>query len=156
MQKACATLEAIQRDICSCATFPCQGFRVQLWHESGNAAYTGEDSSTGLAYRILTSWSQTAEALPKAGCGITCAMATPSCGLHATSHAASATPALRLSASATAPRAPPKTSSRMLAFSLASPPARSFTSHRLIPKSRGSSLHSRAESAHVRVHNHAR
>ena len=71
---------------------------------------------------------------------LTCAMATPSSGLPATSHAARATPAFRLSASATAFCAPPKTSSRMLALSAASPPARSFTSHLLMPRSKGSSL----------------
>lgn len=70
----------------------------------------------------------------------TCAICTPSSGVAATVAAAKATPAFRHNASATAPRAPPNTSIKMLAFWARSPPFRSSTWHLGIPNVRGSSL----------------
>mmetsp|Transcript_31617 Transcript_31617/g.81031 ORF Transcript_31617/g.81031 Transcript_31617/m.81031 type:complete len:243 (+) Transcript_31617:292-1020(+) len=64
-------------------------------------------------------------------------MRMPSCGLDATSADASATPAFKHSASATAPSCPANTSRRIFALYWASPPLRSSTVQAGMPRSRG-------------------
>lgn len=72
---------------------------------------------------------------------ISCARATPPSGVPSAAPAAArATPAFRFRASATAPRAPPKTSLRMAALRAASPPLRSSIVQGGMPSLRGSSL----------------
>mmetsp|Transcript_11402 Transcript_11402/g.34722 ORF Transcript_11402/g.34722 Transcript_11402/m.34722 type:complete len:346 (+) Transcript_11402:145-1182(+) len=82
----------------------------------------------------------TAAALPDLWTSL--AMATPSPGLLATLAVARANPAFRMRASATGPCSPPKTSSSIWAFTLASPPLRSSISQLGIPKSFGKTLYS--------------
>ena len=52
-----------------------------------------------------------------------------------------ATPAFKIKVSATGPVSPPKASRKILALSLASPPAKSFNSHFFIPTLDGSKVY---------------